>query len=120
MSLLSDAMETCTILNKQSVPDGYGGQRIVWSRGMSFIAAITFSTSVESKIGEALGVKSRYTVISQRGFNLEYHDVFTRDRDGKVFRVTEDSDDVIAPESASAQLRGLRQCSAEEWELPNG
>lgn len=120
MSLLSESMETCTILNRQKVDDGYGGQRIVWSRGASFLAAIAYTTSVESRIGEAMGVKTRYNVIVQRGFNLEYHDVFTRDRDGKIFRVTEDSDDVIAPESASAQLRGLRQCAAEEWSLPNG
>ena len=118
--LLTQAMETYVLLNKQKVNDGYGGQKTVWTRGASFQAALAFSTSVEARIGEALGVTSRYNVFLPRGFDLEYHDVFTRDRDGKVFRVTEDSDDVKAPESASPLLRGMRHCAAEEWSLPDG
>ena len=117
MSLLSEAMETCTFLNKQTVDDGYGGYRNTWVNGASFLAAIVFDTSIESRIAEAQGVSSRYTVTTSRALTLEYHDVFRRQRDGKIFRVTSDGDDKYTPKSASLDMR---QVTAEEWSLPNG
>jgi hypothetical protein len=38
--------------------------------------------------------------------------VFKRLRDGKIFRVTSDGDDVVTPESASFHFA---QVTAEEW-----
>ena len=46
---------------------------------------------------------------------LEYHDVFRRLSDGKIFRVTSDGDDVQTPKSATFQFSRV---TAEEWELP--
>ena len=47
---------------------------------------------------------------------LEYHDVFRRVRDGKIFRVTSDGDDKFTPASTSLDMR---QVTAEEIkELP--
>ena len=48
---------------------------------------------------------------------LEYHDVFRRSSDNKIFRVTSDGDDRKTPTSAKLDMR---QVTAEEWELPNG
>lgn len=116
MSLLSDAMESCTRLNKSVVDDGYGGETITWTPGASFMAAIVFDSSIEARVAEAQGVTSLYTVTISRGKMLEYHDVFKRDSDGKIFRVTSDGDDKFTPRSAGLDMR---QVTAEEF-TPSG
>lgn len=116
MSLLSEAMETCQMLDKTKAPDGYGGYVNTWSDGVTFEAAITFDTSMQSRIAEKQGVSSLYTVTTSRAITLEYHEVFRRLKDGKIFRVTSDGDDKYTPDSASLNMR---QVTAEEWELPN-
>lgn len=114
MSLLSDAMESCRMINKAVVDDGYGGERTTWTLGATFQAAITFDSSVEAKIAQAQGVTSLYTVTTPRTKVLQYHDVFKRLSDGKVFRVTSDGDDRFTPSSTSLDMR---QVSAEEFTL---
>jgi hypothetical protein len=111
MSLLSEAMESCVILNKQTTADGYGGYITEWADGAEFDAAIVYDTSIEARVGEAQGVTSRYTVTTSKALVLQYHDVFRRVRDGKLFRVTSDGDDKFTPASASLDMR---QVTAEE------
>lgn len=112
MSLLSEAMEACVLLNKQTTADGYGGYISTYTDGAEFQAAIVFDTSIEARVAEAQGVTSRYTVTTSRSMMLEYHDVFRRIRDGKLFRVTSDGDDKFTPMSAGLDMR---QVTAEEW-----
>lgn len=117
MSLLSAAMEKCVYLNKQTQADGYGGYITTWVEGARFDAAITFDTSIEARRAEAEGVSSLYTVTTSRALTLEYHDVFRRISDGKVFRVTSDGDDKYTPASTALDMR---QVTAEEWSLTSG
>lgn len=114
MSLLSEAMESCTMLDKRTVPDGYGGYDTVWSDGVEFNAAIVFDTSIEARVADKQGVSSLYTVTTPKAMTLEYHDVFRRESDGKIFRVTSDGDDKKTPRSASLDMR---QVTAEEWSV---
>ena len=115
VSLLSDAMEeTCTMIHKTTVDDGYGGYETRWVNGASFNAAITFDSSIEARTAQAQGVTSLYTVTTERRLVLEYHDVFRRNSDGKIFRVTSDGDDKYTPKSAGINMR---QVTAEEWKL---
>ena len=111
MSLLSEAMEPCVILNKVTALDDYGGFINTWADGASFNAAIVFDTSIEARAAEAQGVQSLYTVTTPRNVVLQYHDVFRRARDMKLFRVTSDGDDRYTPASASLDMR---QVTAEE------
>ena len=117
MSLLSEAMERCIRINKTTEDDGYGGERTVWTDGAHFDAAIVFDSSIEARVAQAQGVTSTYTVTTTKDRMLEYHDVFRRVSDGKVFRVTSDGDDKYTPASATLNMR---QVTAEEWKLPNG
>lgn len=117
MSLLDEAMEKCTILNKQTSPDGYGGYIVTWVEGAEFKAAIVFDTSMEARVAEKQGVTSMYTITTAKNMVLEYHDVFKRQKDNKIFRVTSDGDDKFTPASANLNMR---QVTAEEWSLPNG
>ncbi len=115
MSLLAEFMEKCCFIDKTTRPDGYGGVEDVWTEGAQFSAAITLDTSIEARVGEKQGVTSLYTVTTEKAINLQYHDVFKRLGDGKVFRVTSDGDDKHTPASASLNMR---QVSAEKWEIP--
>jgi phosphoribosylformylglycinamidine (FGAM) synthase PurS component len=115
MSLLSEAMENCILLNKQTVADGYGGYITQYVDGAQFAAAIVLDNSMQARVAEKQGVTGLYTVTTSKALNLQYHDVFRRVRDGKVFRVTSDGDDKHTPASASLNMR---QTSAEEWSVP--
>lgn len=117
MSLLEEAMDKCMFLDKSRVPDGYGGVKTTWTEGAEFYAAIVFDTSMEARVADKQGVTSLYTITTRKNLTLEYHDVFRRLRDGKIFRVTSDGDDKHTPASANLDMR---QVSAEEFELPNG
>ena len=114
MSLLTEQMEECVMLDKTTAPDGYGGYRAKYVDGAEFSAAITFDTSIEARTAEQQGVTSMYTVTTGKEMTLEYHDVFRRSRDGKIFRVTSDGDDKYTPDSAGLNMR---QVTAESYIL---
>lgn len=114
MSLLQEAMEECVLMDKTTRPDGYGGYISAYVEGAPFDAAITFDTSIEARVAEKQGVTSLYTVTTTRALVLEYHNVFKRLRDGKVFRVTSDGDDKFTPASAGLDMR---QVTAESFDL---
>lgn len=114
MSLLNDSMVACVLMDKVRTPDGEGGYTVVWNDSVEFDAAIVFDSSINARIGEKAGVTSLYTVTLPRGIRLDFHDVFRRLSDGKVFRVTSDGDDKKTPARASFQFS---QVTAEEWTL---
>lgn len=115
MSLLTDAFESCTMLHKTTQLDGYGSEITSWVDGAAFQAAITFDSSMQARVAQSQGVKSLYTVTTKKNKVLEYHEVFRRESDGKIFRVTSDGDDKATPDSATLNMR---QVTAEEWEIP--
>jgi hypothetical protein len=117
MSLLDDAMEECVMLDKTTVEDGYGGFIPTWRDGARFNAAIVFDSSMAARVASVQGVTDLYTVTTRKAVTLNYHDVFRRVRDGKIFRVTTDGDDKATPASASLDMRVV---NAEEWEVTDG
>ena len=114
MSLLSASYESFVMLDKTTVPDGYGGFTPSWAEGAEFQAAATFDSSVQARIGAVQGVTSLYTITTSRAVNLQYHDVCRRVSDGKVFRITSDGDDTKTPAPAGLDMR---QVTAEEYKL---
>ena len=118
MGLLEEHMTECMLLNHTSVPDGYGGRIEQWSdSGITFLAAIVPESSMQAEIAKQMGVTSVYKVTTRKPMNLQYHDVFRREYDKKLFRVTSNGDDKKTPDSATLNMR---QVSAEEWSIPNG
>lgn len=121
MSLLTEQMDDCVMLNRQTIDDGYGGTKDTYTEGASFKANIYLSQSIESKLAETQGVKGIYQVLIPREITMDYHSVFKRlanpeeGVDEQIFRVTS-KDDNKTPKSSSLNLRSL---SAEEWSLPN-
>lgn len=114
MSLFQESMEPCMLVEKTRYPDGEGGFTTSWTDGAKFNAAIVCDHSMQARTAEKQGVTSLYTVTCGTNAKLEYHDVFRRLSDGKIFRVTSDGDDVQTPKRATFQFS---QVTAEEWEL---
>lgn len=112
MSLLSEAMTSCVILDKRTTPDGYGGVTTEWVDGAEFRAAIVKDSSMQALQAQQQGVTGVYTVTTEKTVVLMFHDAFRRESDGKVFRVTSDGTDSATPQSAGLNMRQVR---AEEW-----
>lgn len=117
MSLLDSAMEPCVILDKTTKKDGYGGVITTYVDGAEFEAAIVFDMSMAARTASVQGVTDLYTITTRKSVVLQYHDVFRRAKDGKIFRVTSDGDDKATPASASLDMRVV---SAEEYEVNYG
>ena len=117
--LIYDAMEPCQMLHKISTDDALGGDRVAWIASASFDAAFASGNSVEQIVGQAMVVSNTYVVTTYRSKVLEYHDVFRRLRDGKIFRVTTgDARDRQTPDERygdSATDLDMRQVNAEEF-----
>ena len=116
MALIDDYKSECTLLYQIVVNDGEGGYAKTWIEGATFTAAFAFDNSLEARVADAQGVHSLYTVTIDKEFMLNYHNVFRREKDGKIFRVTSDGDDKFTPQSSSLDMR---QVSAEEF-VPTG
>lgn len=117
MSLLSAAYEPCTILDKTTREDGYGGVITDWTDGAAIKAAIVLDASIEAVKAQAAGAQNIYTITTSRTVVLLFHDVIRRESDGKTFRITSDGTDNKTPESAGLDMRSVR---AEEWSVANG
>lgn len=114
MSLLENAYEDFTVINKSIVDDGYGGITVEWTDGAKIKGAIVFDNSTQMKVAQAMGVTSAYTLTVKKNVELDYHTVIRRESDGKYFRLTSNSDDKKTPNEAALNMR---QYSAEEWTL---
>lgn len=114
MSLLENAYEDFTVINKLVVDDGYGGTTDTWKDGAGIKAVAVFDSSMQAKIAQAQGVTSLYTITVKKNILLDYHTVLRRESDKKIFRLTSDSDDKKTPADAALNMR---QYSAEEWTL---
>ena len=114
MSLLENAYEDFTVLNKSIVDDGYGGTAIRWDDGATIKGVMVLDNSTQMKIAQAMGVTATYTMTVRKNIELDYHTVLRRESDKKIFRLTSNSDDKKTPEGAGLNMR---QYSAEEWKL---
>jgi len=116
ISLLDDAMEACTIMDKTTAPDGYGGVTTVYQAGALIQAAIVFDSSLQARTASVQGVKDLYTITTRRNVVLQYHDVIRREKDGKLLRVTTDGKDKETPQGAGLDMRVV---NAEEFTITN-
>lgn len=114
MSLIKDAMERSYIMDKTTIPDGYGGVKTIYKEGAEIMVAYSFDASTTARVAQQEGTNNRFTLLTKRSVILRYPDVVKRISDGKYFRVTSDGDDNRTPKSAGLDLRAVE---AEEWEM---
>ena len=116
MSLIDTMKTPCTMIDKRTVPDGQGGTVTAWVDGAEFEAAIVKDSSMQARIAEKQGVTEVYTVTTGKNVQLDYHDVFRRESDGAIFRVTSNITDSKTPSVATFSFG---QVTAEKWVLPS-
>lgn len=116
MSLIDTMKTPCTMIDKRTVPDGQGGTVPAWVDGAEFEAAIVKDSSMQARIAEKQGVTEVYTVTTGKNVQLDYHDVFRRESDGAIFRVTSNITDSKTPSVAAFSFG---QVTAEKWVLPS-
>ena len=116
LRLIEQMMEKCRIMNHVRTDDAYGSYTDEWSEGASFEAAIIKNSTTEAIVAEKQGITEIFTVVIQKGFVLDYHDVFKRLSDGQIFRVTSNAKDSEAPEASTVKIAKI---TAEKWVLPN-
>ena len=114
MSLIDEFMTPCVLMEKTRKPDGEGGFTVSWTEGAPIAAAVVHDVSLQTRAAEQQGLTSTYTVTTGKTAKLEYHDVFMRLSDRKIFRVTSDGDDIQSPERASFSVSVV---TAEAWRL---
>lgn len=118
MSLVSNEMVECQMIDKTTQPDGYGGVMTVWADGAKFQAAVVLASAQERIVAAQEGTHAQYGVLTTRNICLMYGDLFRRVSDGKLFRVKSDGTDNKTPKNARLDLRRVE---AEEIDsLPNG
>lgn len=116
LSLLTQMMEECRILNHLRIDDDYGGYSEAWTDGAKFLAAIAKNASTEQQIAEKEGLSEAFTVVVEDTFSLDYHDVFKRTRDNAIFRVTSRTTDSTAHPASTVRIAKV---TAERWVLPS-
>jgi len=115
MNMLLDSFEDCTMLDRTTVSDGYGGFISTWSDGAAFKACVNLDDSTAARVAAVQGVTGRYTVITQATVELQEFDVFRRESDKMILRVTDKPKK--APPGATMTIRKVH---AEEWRLSDG
>lgn len=114
MALWENFKESCIRIDRKTVDDGQGGYETEWTEGARFRAAIVKEKTLAARVAEKEGVTEVYTITTDPGVKLDFHDVFRRISDGLVFRVTSNARDSETPEMASF---AFEQVHAERWEL---
>lgn len=118
MSMLDDFAAPCIIMEKHRTSDGEGGYSIKWTEGATFNNYQGRDESTESKIAEAQGFTSVYSVLVDKDVPIDYNDFFKNMKTGLTYRVTSDPIEKQAPESASPLIRELKYFTAERKDLP--
>lgn len=117
MSLLDEYKEDFAYMDKTHTRDDEGNPIVIWTESaVSFKAAIRFDNSVQAKRAQAEGVEDLYTIITDKGIDLEFNDVVKRLKDGTTFRVTTSGKDNRTPSSAGLNMRAV---SAKVWVIPD-
>ena len=115
MSLLTQMMVDCQILNRTRTDDAFGGYTEAWEGGAKFKAAIAKMNSPQMLIAEKQGISESFTVVVDETFPLNYHDVFKRLSDNSIFRVTSKTTDSTAHPASTVKIAAV---TAERWVLP--
>ena len=114
-ALIDSMMTDCVMVEKKRVEDGLGGFVTAWADGVKFRAAIVKDNTLAARVAEKEGVTEVYTVTTASGVDLDYHEVFRRQEDGQIFRVTSNNVDSRPPAAATFDFE---QVTAERWTLP--
>lgn len=114
MTILDTMMTECRMMDRTTIPDGFGGVKETYAPGAAFQAVIRKDGSTEAIIAEKQGLSEFFTVVVSKRMRLRQNDVIRREKDGQIFRITSDTLDAEAPEASTVKIT---KCTAERWVL---
>lgn len=109
MNLLDNSYENFCYIAVSMKSDGEGGQILAETDAEEFKAVAMEEKSTETKIAEKSDKNVTYTITTHRNIELKFNDLIKRKSDGKIFRITSDSQ--CTPKTAGLDMR---QVTAEE------
>ena len=115
--LMDEYTVDCVLLVKTRTDDPVGGYKTVWSDGVRFPAAWEYESAPEIQVAEQQGVSRIYAIYVDKSLDLDYHEVFRREDNGQIYRVTNPGTDRKTP---SFRRLNKRLVEVEKWELPHG
>lgn len=115
MSLMDEFREEFVVLNKIISEDYEGGDFNRWEEGAHFNGTLTLDSTLSAQIAYAEKALTSCVLNVSKSFRLDYHDVFRREKDGAIFRIT--SPDGLRETPGSSTL-DINQYKCERWELP--
>lgn len=100
---LEDFFEDFIIQSKVYVDTGFGTFEPQYTDGASFRAGISTNSSTITQVAERNGMKTIYTIVHLPSIALHKDDRVRRIRDGRMYRITSDSADMITPAMADVK-----------------
>lgn len=114
MNLLEQGKERFFKMKRVSSCDGMGGTKTeAWERGEPFWAVLGPKRAFAVDVAAQKRERKEYTVIFSDDIFICFHDVFCREADGAVFRMTSD----ITQKAPLTAAFAWKKASAEEWRL---
>ena len=104
---LTDFYSDVYYLDKKSTPDGLGGFDVVYTEGVSFKGVVTTENSIQVRLAEQQGVKSTYTLTTNKGIELSYGDLIKNNN--KIYKVVSNKNEVQTP--------SFSQLDVQQYEL---
>lgn len=101
---LSDFFVDCCMVDKISVPDGFGHVSHTYVDGARFKAGIGTDSSTEARIAYQQGLAVMYSIITNEMDVLKQGDRIKRLKDGLVLEVTSDAVDMTTPSVARVKF----------------
>lgn len=103
---LQDFFEPFTMIGVSDTSDGYGGNITSHTRLFEFKAGISTSKSKEDEIAYKDGIVARYIIVyDDLSIRLKQNDIVHRAKDGRLYRITSDSEDMETPNVAQVKYK---------------
>lgn len=112
MTLLDTMKVPCVMMDRVTVPDGYGSWDYQWTDGAEFEAVIRKDETPTDMIAEKKDANEHYTIIVDSNVHLYFNDVVKRVEDGQMFKITSSTTDKTAPSRSTVKISVAQ---AERW-----
>lgn len=112
---IEDFYEEFVFVEKRKKPDGMGGVLNEYVESVPFKAGVNTNLSMETRIAEQQGVKSVYTITTNKDCVLEYGDIIKRKRGNSYYKITSNGQDKISPDFLKMDII---QVTAENFTIP--
>lgn len=112
---IEDFYEEFIFVEKRKQSDGMGGFINEYIETVPFKAGISTNQSMAARIAEQQGVKSIYTIITNKDCMLEYGDIVKRKRGNFYYKITSNGEDMKSPNFLKMDII---QVTAENFTIP--